>query len=589
MNIITEVTKNGRIQDGIATILKLDDETFERVIERMRPLNGQMEEFNFYYVTDSCTRPDRASQLGLEEFNIDGKEVVRGYYASGSQISVQELFPMFEKLLAGFPEGSSLHTRLVRLLETRGLEAFKENYVNTNYSANSDVVNKVFEILSNQELFDKFLDYDHNQESFEIEGVKSPKHEICTAIWRIFGEIHDNDTSRELENTKAHFYIPELPKMQERVKEAYEKINFNRYIGGMYEFRSPVSGTAISRKGEEPDFEINQDLVSAVYDGMPKDLSLEEKATYVYAKLCKLLLYDEGALYKRRMERADYITPYSKEVMEAIIPGSKVDCVNFSRMFARFVNQFDGDIGAVVLASGEGSRMHSFVGLYTENVSASFDGTGTQAGGVSDDLMKAKLGLPLYGIVARYDKDRVLSNAVKKVYPMVLGREPITQAEYMKAFETKSNIEVGRDNLGDVLKLAVKIGKERGLAGNELTQFLDAVSHMEVFDPYLEKFYIGQKTERDGEKSFDRVILFRRSSFGLENDNPFYAIETKSGEVKELDKEGVKREYRGCEWESELHKCEDVDLSEGVEENKKDKNQNVATNPPSVPEDHGDR
>ena len=35
MNIITEVTKNGRIQDGIATILKLDDETFEKVIERI--------------------------------------------------------------------------------------------------------------------------------------------------------------------------------------------------------------------------------------------------------------------------------------------------------------------------------------------------------------------------------------------------------------------------------------------------------------------------------------------------------------------------------------------------------------------------
>lgn len=349
MNIITEVTKNGRIQDGIATILKLDDETFERVIERMRPLNGKMEDFNFYYVTDSCSRPDRASQLGLEEFNIDGKEVVRGYYASGSQISAQELFPMFEKLLAGFPEGSSVHTRLIRLLETRGLEAFKENYVNTNYSANSDVVNKVFEILSNQELFDKFLDYDHNKEAFKIEGVESPKYEICATISRIFGELNNSQKTIELQNIQAHFYIPELPKVQERVRQAYEKINFNRYIGGMYEFRSPVVGTAISRKGEEPDFAINPNLVSAVYDGMPKDLSLEEKAVYVYAKLCKLLLYDEGALYKRRMERADYITPYSKEVMEAIVPGSKVDCVNFSRMFAKFVNQFDGDIGAVVL------------------------------------------------------------------------------------------------------------------------------------------------------------------------------------------------------------------------------------------------
>lgn len=210
-------------------------------------------------------------------------------------------------------------------------------------------------------------------------------------------------------------------------------------------------------------------------------------------------------------------------------------------------------------------------------------------GGVSDDLMKAKLGLQLYGIVARFDKDRVLSDAVKRVYPMVLGREPVTQAEYMKAFEAKPDIEIGKDNLGDVLRIAVKIAKDRGLAGNELTQFLDAVSHMEVFGPYLEKFYIGKKTERDGEESFDRIILFRRSSFGLENDNPFYVVETKTGEVKELDKEGVGKQYRGCEWESEIHRCEDVNLSEGVEENSKDNTQNSVANPPTAPEDHGDR
>lgn len=589
MNIITEVTKNGRIQDGIATILKLDDETFERVIERMRPSNGKFEDFNFYYITDKCSRPDRVSQLGLEEFNIDGKEVVRGYYANGSQVSVQELFPMFEKLLDGFPKGSTLHTRLTRLLETRGLEAFKEDYVNTNPFANTDAVNKVFDILSNQELFDKFLDYENNKEAFAIEGVEHPKNEICSTIVRIFGGTHYNYESREIEAIKSNFYIPDLPEFQERLKQAYEAINFERYSNGTYEYRSILAGTVLSRREQEPEFKINPDLRSAVYDKMPKDLSLEEKAVWVYIKLCQQLLYDEGTLYKRRMERAEDIPEFSKEIMEGIKPGSKVDCINFSRMFAKFINEFNGDIDAVVLVNGEGSRLHSFVGLYTEKVSAIFDGTGTQSGRPMDDLMRTKLGLPLFGIVARFDDDKILSTAMRKIYPMVLGREPSTQDEYREAFKAKPTDALNEDNLGEILGLAVKIGRDKGLSGNELTQFLDAVSHMDFFGPYLEKFYIGRKTERDGQESYDRIILFRRTTYGQKNDNPFYAVETKTGEVIELSKEEVSKQYQGCKWESELHKCEDVDLSEKTEDSKKDKTSNGVPNPPTAPEDHGDR
>lgn len=248
MNIITETVRNGRIQDGIATILKLDDEIFEKVIERMKPI-GAMENFNFYYITDSCSRPDRISQIGLEEFNIGGQEVVRGYFAEGSEVPVSELFPMFEKLLAGFPKGSKVHTRLEELLETRGLEAFKEYYIKQSHIENSDVINKVFDIVSSQELFEKFLDYDNNKEFFEIEGVDSPKYEICRVINNIFGEIkYESGMSRSMQIVNNYFYIPELPEIQERVRKAHDAINFARYSNGLYEFRSPLSRKTIFKK-----------------------------------------------------------------------------------------------------------------------------------------------------------------------------------------------------------------------------------------------------------------------------------------------------------------------------------------------------
>lgn len=588
MNIITETVRNGRVQDGIATILKLDDETFEKVLDRMRPLNGEKENFNFYYTTDHCSRPDRISQLGLEEFRIDGKDVVRGYYANGSEISVQELFPMFEKLLEGFPEGTPIYKRLIRLLETRGLEAFKEDYVNRSQNANSDVVNKVFEILSSQELFDRFLDYENNKEVFAIDGVESPKHEICRTIKDIFGEVQGGRSS-QIEKIKKDFYIPELPALQERVGQAYSDMNFDRYTNGLYEYRSPLAGRILSRRGQEPDFTINPELRAAVYDGMPKDLSLEEKTVYVYAKLCKELLYDEGTLYKRRMARTEYNLDFSKEVMEGIKPGSKVDCVNFSRIFAKFINEFDGDIGAVVLVNGDGTRLHSFVGVYTDRMSGTFDGTGTEKGNPTDDLMKAKLGLRLFGICGRFDDDRVLSKAVQKVYPMVLGREPVTELDYMKQLNIKEKPKFGEDDLGKRVRVAVELGKEKSLYGNELTQFLDAISHLDFFGPYLEKFYIGRKTKRDEQESHDRIILFRRSMFGEENNNPFYVVETKNGEVLELSREEVEKQYKGCEWESELHECPDVNLGEKLEGEQEDKTLKSNPEAPVAPTDHGDR
>ena len=40
MNIISESEKLGRMQDGISTILKLDDKQFDKVIERLS-VDGQ--------------------------------------------------------------------------------------------------------------------------------------------------------------------------------------------------------------------------------------------------------------------------------------------------------------------------------------------------------------------------------------------------------------------------------------------------------------------------------------------------------------------------------------------------------------------
>ena len=49
---------------------------------------------------------------------------------------------------------------------------------------------------------------------------------------------------------------------------------------------------------KEPDWSINPDLKEAVLSDIPRDLSLEDQALYIYCKLCKELKYDYNYYYR---------------------------------------------------------------------------------------------------------------------------------------------------------------------------------------------------------------------------------------------------------------------------------------------------
>lgn len=559
MNIITETSRNGRIQDGIATILKLDDDTFDKVIEELKPTTSRIENINFYYSTDTCIHPQYDMQLGLEQFYSNGRSIIRGYYADGSKVPIPELFSMFERLLAGFPEGTRENTRLHRLLETRGLEAYKDYFQATSYGIDRRVLDKVFDILSNQELYEKFLDFDNNAAEFVMEGVAEPKREICKAMGQIFGEERQSGELRGAVEIGKDFYIPEMQDFQEKVKKAYDAINFTRYTNGLYEFRSSLGGTVVSRKADEPEFTIHPELRAAVYNDMPEDLSLEEKLIFIYGKLCKNLLYDEGFLYRNELNNVHYEGEFSREVMESIKPGSKVVCTDFSRMFAKFVNEIPEDVEAVLITSGEGRRMHFFAGVYTDKISATFDGTYAERQ-TTDDLLKAKLSMPLKGITARFDRDEILGPALAKVLPMIIGDTPMRTQDYIEKLDDLPKQELGKDNLDLRVKAAVEIAKKKGLYGNELTQFLNAIRHIDFFGPFIEQYYIGKPTQRNDQDSFDRIILLRRKNFGMENKRPFQVVITKSAEIEELTVSQIEEKYSDCVWEDPFHKSPDITL-----------------------------
>lgn len=581
MNIITESSKIGRVQDGIRTILKLDDDTFEEVIRRLTPRdNSGLEPLFFYYSTDVCSNPNNVLQLGLEEYSSNGEKIVRGYYAEGAEIKVRELFPMLEAIAAEIPTTSREYERLVRMLGTRDLEKFKKFYIeNINKWISPETMDMTFGILSDEEKLKRFLDYNNNQDEFAIEGIERPKHAIVQCISDAFGPMLREGEFRQDNEMHQDFYIPDLELYKHRVSEIYHRYNGKRYTNGVYEFRSTIVSNKVLRKGDEPDFQINEELYKAVYDGMPKDLSLEEQMVFIYSRLCKELGYDEEYMYKSILDKPIYNGEFSKEHLEGIKPGSKVTCYDFSRIFAKFINQIDGDIEAVILVKGENGE-HFLVGAYTEDISATFDAINVERGDPTNDLVKAKIGAPIRGIGIKFDDKNILLGIRRRIYPKAIGKEPTFIRDYIRELKStaqarENSIEAmsnsqdiissderneNSENLIIKVRALVEAAKKAGAFGNELTQLCNAAEEVDFFGTYLEKAYLGSLETTDDAVQVHRIILMRTRNYYGENENPIIAIDTSKCEVEQLSKEQAIARFMLGVWEDGEHRMGDLPI-----------------------------
>lgn len=561
MNIITDEVKNGRFQDGIKTLLELDDTSFAKVLKILNPNENGLENINFYYTSDNCESPEKEVQIGLEEKNIDGQWALRGYYADGVKRSVHSIFEMLAELKGAFQKDSKERGRIECLLGTRGLEAYKGYYVHTTEGANADVVDKAFEILSDDELFKKFLDYSNHKDEFQIEGVENPKKEILKCIAKTFGGKRETGELVGLNKAFVDFYIPEMDKYKEKVVQLYDKFNYQRYTNSRYEFNAPLTFEEYIRKNDEPDFTINPELREAVYKDMPDDLSVEEEVVFVYSRLCKELLYNEEYMYREKLDDSRYESDFSKEHLESIKPGSKITCYDFSRIFAKMVNDMDRDVEAVIISPGQ-ERGHFLVGVFSEKMSAKFDAINLDRGEHTDDLMKAKAGIPLKGITYCFDDYSALKKAVRKIYPMAVGKEP-TRLEKLLGSMDDDTEELGqKDNLETKIQTFISLMKEKNIVGNEFVQSLTAAMYVDYFKEPLEKAYVGRPENRNGQKHFTRMIFLRpRDYYARKNNHDLYMIDTGdlSFEVVPPTELAEKLESGEYVYEDDVHKMKGID------------------------------
>ena len=80
MNIVSKENQNGRVLDGVNTILSMGQSEFETILEKLKVSKKQLETIRFYYVNDQCESPENKIQIGLEENSDNSNRYVgRGY------------------------------------------------------------------------------------------------------------------------------------------------------------------------------------------------------------------------------------------------------------------------------------------------------------------------------------------------------------------------------------------------------------------------------------------------------------------------------------------------------------------------------
>ena len=531
----------------------------------MIPSGKNIDSLNFYYLTDRCEMPDNPIQLGLEQtYDENGKFTSRSYFG-GTKFSMYQILQECKNMLSNYPTDSLESSRISEMIRTRDLSSFK-----TLYSRKTDVnpmlLDKIFEILSSDDMLSKFFDYSNNSESFAIDGQEISRSEYLKHLGQIFGNKDTNGNLSNRNSISSDFFISDLEEFKNRYSQIFEEINIDRYVNPTYTFsRGPNITDSVIRDGEEPHWEMTQEIYEAIFSDMPQNLSLEEQAMYIYCKMCTIFSYDEGYMYKDKLSKVNYESTFSKEHLENLMPGDKITCYDFSRMYVKLLNELDGDITAVMILEGA-NEGHALAGFYTENVSATVEAINVASDKDStNDLMKAKNGIKLKGVKTISDREGIIEQAIDKVYSQILGKQPQSIKEYIQELKSLPPKQDVPNDIVLKLQALLETMKSNHIFGNEFAQTLWGIGKTNYFgDTKLERAYLGElQREDDGSEKYKRHILLRQLKQKKTEDSSreVYLIDTDTLDLTTCSEENIIAKLNSGEliYESEKHKLPGID------------------------------
>lgn len=333
------------------------------------------------------------------------------------------------------------------------------------------------------------------------------------------------------------------------------------------------------KREDLPQFSISDELKAAVYDSMPSSLSCEEKAIYVYHKLCSILDYNEDFFYQKKLG-LEYGDVFSEDFTSKIVPGSKVVCGDFSVIYYQFLSEIDGVEPVIIEQDGGDGSNHYLPAFYTDRVSLYCEainltrsntiGYGNIPYSISaNDIARAKSGIMTNGIFG-IDTYNIMPQVMHDMYVAATGREPVTNYENMfyeaqDVFIQDAEQDREEKSISDLLdefheapkpefedfaevfekkfKAFIKVLQKYELTGNSAYIAFYNLDEIGYFGGKTIDTKIGEKTMQDGKQVFDRLVIMQR-----EDSPKMYLFDPRGLTLVECTREAVEKRLSSGEW-----------------------------------------
>lgn len=515
----TIIADTGNIeQDVWTTIDNFSNEQMEQFIEaiRLKKDNSNITGESIFFRYPDC-----------EQFLSSVEDATKVPFETRKLIRKRTYRLDTEKLFIGLSNiekvTSDLENRIINKI--RNKIDIRKRFCNAlaNDKYNSNFYEMCFKIISSDEYFYKFIQYDENIETFQSEYSQE---EYLLELSNILGhQEHDINNSNPV-----YKYSLITSDMLSRYLKLRKIVNIDiKALGEDVFCQGEKHSYSKERQAQiDNDWEINKDLMKYIMNGMNPQYNVLEQISHIYIRLCQALRYNLGYHIKK------WEIEYNKKRQESIsLENNDVICSEFSLLCIKLINQLDESVEARCIVTGKDQHISFGIIIREKDIRIDFDATKIIDN--FDDLGRVKLGLPLAGINYLCDRNNEFKEAFTKVYNNLCNEYQIETENLIKAYEslpTKKEIQVDfYDNIHEFVRRM----QTKNIVGSELLGVFKILTNNGYFGNILYSIVGQDKKLTFGERELlenpEEVLDGLEENIIINSGNEYYLLRLDAGEI----------------------------------------------------------
>lgn len=409
---------------------------------------------------------------------------------------------LINKIISNFKTKININEKIIEVLAN---DKYDKNFYNL-----------CFAIISSNDYFNKFINYNDNLEIFKNQYTQK---EYVYQLSQLLGfqekEIYQENPIYKYQIITQDMII--------RYKQLRKIINVDIEMLGAEVFNQEgyTSYSKEKQQATDNDWVVNPELIEYVLQDMEPNYNIFEQISHIYIKLCQALRYNLGYHIKK------WTTNYNKEHQETITPkNNEIICSEFSIIATNIINKLNNDIEARCIIRGQ--EQHLLFGIYhkEKNIRINFDST--KLVNEFDDLGRVKIGLPLVGITYICDRNDEFGRAFDNVYRKLCQLNRIETMDLIEAYEQiRKQPQLTIDTYENICVFFEKM-KDKNVVGSELLSAFKRLYRQGFFGK-IKYSIVGEDkkltfTERQKLETQSEILDGLEENIIIQNEEDYYLI-----------------------------------------------------------------